>query len=124
MPSTEIPRSRWRDFFESFSRQHAGWLGTLEIVGRDAAPAVKETPLRLVSVVEEAEQDAVTVTLGDASNQVEQTVYDVARVLLDEDFDGRHRGLDIESADGERTILRFRSAMKPEMLDGVLDEKG
>ncbi len=48
---------------------------------------------------------------------------DVVRVLLDEDLDGRRRGLDIESADGERIILRFRSAMQPEMLDGVLDNK-
>lgn len=33
MPTQEIPRQEWNNFFDSFSRQHEGWLATLEIFG-------------------------------------------------------------------------------------------
>jgi hypothetical protein len=31
MPTREIPREQWNNFFDSFNRQHEGWLATLEV---------------------------------------------------------------------------------------------
>lgn len=34
METREIPHDEWRSFFDVFSRQHEGWLATLEILVR------------------------------------------------------------------------------------------
>ena len=31
MPTEEIPRTEWNNFFDGLSRQHKGWLATLEV---------------------------------------------------------------------------------------------
>src|SRR5258707_5830329 len=31
MPTQEIPREDWNNFFDVFSRQHEGWLASLEV---------------------------------------------------------------------------------------------
>lgn len=118
MASREIPRSEWSRFFESFTDQHEGWFATLELLGREAAPDAEETPLRLISIAPARDDpEAVTITLGDAVSRVEHTIYDAERVVFEEGSEGRHRGLDVESADGERTLVHFRSPMAPEALD-------
>ena len=35
MSTQEIPRNQWNTFFDSFSRQHEGWLATLELLNTD-----------------------------------------------------------------------------------------
>ncbi|CAN5438101.1 hypothetical protein BH20ACI3_BH20ACI3_19140 [soil metagenome] len=35
MPTQEIPRDEWKTFLDTFSRQHEGWLATLEVLGTD-----------------------------------------------------------------------------------------
>ncbi len=122
MASKEIPRSEWARFFEAFTRQHEGWFATLELVGREAAPEIEEMPLRLISIAPAHDDpEAVTVTLGDSVSRVEHTVYDAERVTYEEDFEGRHRGLDIEAADGERTLVHFRTPMAPESPGGLTE---
>ena len=49
MPDETIPANRWSEFFDSFSRQHRGWLITLEVLSEEVG-AQKE-------VVDEALQE-------------------------------------------------------------------
>ena len=42
------------------------------------------------------------------------------RVALEETEEGAHKGLRIESEDGQTTLLRFRSPALPETVDGVI----
>jgi len=63
MPTKEIPREEWNNFFDVFSRQHKDWLATLEVFSTDVG-----------------------------AQQENQT----------------------------KTLLRFRSALLPEMVDGVV----
>ncbi|HYK22464.1 MAG TPA: DUF5335 family protein, partial [Pyrinomonadaceae bacterium] len=35
MSTQEIPREQWNNFFDSFSRQHEGWLASLELMSTD-----------------------------------------------------------------------------------------
>jgi len=116
MASREIPRSEWIRFFECFTRQHEGWFATLELVGREPAPEVEETPLRLISIAPARDDPGgLTVTLGDSVSRIEQTIYDAERVTVEEDSEGGRLGLDIEAADGERTLVHFLppTASKP-----------
>src|SRR5438552_6811798 len=44
------------------------------------------------------------------------------KVVFQRDLRGAHKGLEITSADGARTSVRFRIAALPETLDGVLED--
>ena len=55
MPTQEIQREEWRKFFDAFSRQHEGWLATLEIFAPDlgAQEEAHELPLEGISISSE-----------------------------------------------------------------------
>lgn len=52
--------------------------------------------------------------------QVAHTIARPLQVRLNQTEEGAHRGLEIESAGGELTVLRFRFAVLPETVDGVV----
>ncbi len=67
MPTQEIPRQEWNKFFDSFSRQHEGWLVTLEIFGPEigAQEEARELPLEGISIASGTnEPEAIASVLG------------------------------------------------------------
>src|SRR5438128_10480979 len=67
MPTQEISRKEWNNFFDSFSRQHEGWLATLEVLGRDigAQEEVHELPLEGVSIGSGINQpETIAISIG------------------------------------------------------------
>ncbi len=126
MATREIPRSEWRSFFEVFSRQHEGWLATLEVFGQevDAQQKPGESPferISLTSVVGESE--AIAINLGKSpEDHVKHTVIEPTHVWLAQTPEGANAGLEIESADETTTVIRFRSAVLPEFVDGIVGE--
>lgn len=125
METREIPRDDWQSFLRVFSRQHEGWLATLEGVGLDIAqPAAGEFPLKdvaLTSVVGGSE--GITINLGKApEDHVKHTVIEPTHVWLVQTSEGADAALEIESADNTKTLLRFRSPVLPELVDGVVLE--
>jgi len=125
MEIREIPRSEWKSFFDVFGRQHEGWLATLEVAGPETAqPASGEFPLKgvaLTSVVGESE--GIMINLGKApKDHVKHTVIEPTHVWLVQTPEGADAGLEIASADDTKTLLRFRSPVLPELVDGVVLE--
>jgi hypothetical protein len=122
----EIPRNQWNSFFEIFSRQHEGWLATLEIFGKDlgAQEEAHELPLEGVSLTSVGnEAEAISIDLGStAEDHVSHAVIEPARVWLEQTTEGANAALEIEAADGTQTLLRFRSSLPSEMVDGVVLE--
>jgi hypothetical protein len=120
----EIPRDEWRSFFDIFSRQHEGWLATLEILGKDigAQKEGEELPLAGVSLASRGnEAEAVSITLGSGpDNHVSHAIVGPTRVWLQQTTAGANAALEIEASDGTQTLLRFRSALPSEMVDGVV----
>ena len=47
----EIPKDEWPKFFDVFSRQHEGWLVTLEIFGNEIGAQIQERELVLGGIV-------------------------------------------------------------------------
>src|SRR5213076_1626760 len=67
MPTKEIPREERSSFFDVFSRQHEGWLATLEIFGPEvgAQEEAHELPLEGISLASGGDEtDAVAISLG------------------------------------------------------------
>ena len=117
MPTETIPRNRWRDFLDEFSRAHEGWLVTVETVSGRSLPAVLMHDVPLLGVTEDR-GGFVIATSGDSSH-TDKIVEHVTAVRVDRTDDGAERALELESAKGGLLRIRFRSAMRPELVDGM-----
>jgi hypothetical protein len=122
MATREIPRSEWPDFLDSFSRQHRGWLITIEVLDArvGAQVQVREQPLAGVTAEMRGGDASVSVLIGRAADvHLTHTIRDPAHIRLKETEAGAREALQIESEDGAMTLLRFRSVIPAELVDGV-----
>ena|SRR5437660_6384331 len=124
MPTQKIPREDWNNFFDVFSRQHEGWLATLEIFASDigAQEEAHELPLEGISTASGGnEADAIAINLGKTpEDHVTHTITKPEHVWLEQTSGGADAALEIDSDNQTKTLLRFRSALPPEMVDGVV----
>jgi hypothetical protein len=123
MSAREIARQEWAEFCERFSRQHRGGRVTLESVAPDGATQVvaHELPLQGITLDKADGQVEISVTLGkDSGEQLTHAIAAPAHVIFRETEAGAHEGLDIESADGQVTRIRFRVPILLEAIDGVI----
>jgi putative phosphoribosyl transferase len=120
----EIPPEDWIGFFDSFSRQHEGWLASIEItLGKEKRTALRDRPLDGISCDHLSVRDEIYLSFeGGAGEHLTHPVRNPMKVVFRRDLEGAHEGIDINSADGSLTSVRFRSAAKPETLDGLVSE--
>ena len=118
MPIQEISRDEWGSFFNSFVLRHRRWLVTIELLGPHTDAQVKAEELLLENItalLNQTGKDVITILVGGSPHIIEAPVH--VRVRLTDA--GADEALEIESA-GSTTVLRFRSAVLPEMVDGIL----
>ena len=124
MPSRDIPREQWVTFLDSFSRQHEGWLVNVEVVTDGLGVHKEMRDKRLIGVSADLKSrgsNAISVIAGDRSDDhLNHIINGATRIALEETEEGAHKGLRIDAADGETTLLLFRSPALPETVDGVL----
>lgn len=126
MRTREISRSEWPEFFDSFSRKHEGWLVTLEIFGTEIGAQVEERELALEGIVAELDEvkgDQIAIMIGARAD--DHITHDISRptqVSLEQTDEGADVALAIKSVDGVTALIRFRSPMLPEMVDGVVTQ--
>jgi len=124
MRTQEIPRQEWKSFFDSFSRQHEGWLATLEVLVCDvgAQEEAHELPLEGVSVASNTNQtETIAISMGRTlEDHISHTIVKPTHVWLEQTDRGADAALEIESADDAKTLLRFRSPVPSELVDGVV----
>lgn len=122
MADREIPRDEWAAFFDSFSRQHEGWLSTVEVLGAEIGAQVEARDEPLVGIVADLKEPAmITILLGgESDDHLAHTIPAPSHVRLKETPEGAHEALQFESQQGATTLLRFRSPVLPESVDGVV----
>ena len=123
MPTREVTREEWVNFCDSFSRQHEGWRVTVEVLGQEigAQAEARELPLRGVTAELNGGEERIEIMVGEgAGDHITHTIRSPKRVYVEETGAGAHEALEIESPDGVKTLLRFRSPTLPEMVDGVV----
>ena len=122
----EIPRDEWAEYLDSFSRQHEGWLVTVEVSGAEVGAQVEAQELPLQGVTAELKaggEDAISITVGrEGTERVTHIVTRPAHIRVEQAEDGSDMTLQIEAADGVTTLIRFRAVVLPEMVDGVVFE--
>jgi hypothetical protein len=118
----EIPPKEWGSFLHSFSQQHEGWLVSIFLFsGLETSVKVNDARLEHVTAdeLDARGQICISVVRDDGSHLLYQAA-DPLRLTFKRNPAGAHKGLDITSADGSVTSLRFRVAALPETVDGVL----
>ena len=126
MKTKEIPRDEWREFFDRFSRQYEGWLVTLEILAADIGAQVEERNLAFEGIVHEWDEiqgNEIMIMVGPRPDgHITHSISHPVQVSLEQTDEGADAALAIKSADGTTALLRFRSPMLPEMVDGIVTQ--
>lgn len=126
MQTEEITREEWAKFFDAFSRQHEGWLATVEVLGMDLGAQEEANDLPLVGITADLKgtgKDSISIIVGESTDDhITHTITEPTSVRLEKADSGADEALEIESKSSATTILRFRSAMLPEVVDGVVPE--
>ncbi len=114
----DVPRSDWPSFLTSFGRVHRGWLVTIEVqssAGRWVA--VEQRKLTGLSLDRAGGVERAYIHVGQSGHLI-HLVTSPARIQYLQTRSGVQTGLKIASAEGT-TIIRFRVAMPPEMVNGL-----
>ena len=123
MRTKEIQKKEWTEFFDNFSRKHEGWVVNLEIFGNEIGAQVEERELALEGITDEwDEKEGNTITImtgGKPDDHITHSITRPTQVSLEQTDEGADAALAIKSGDGVTTLLRFRSAVLPEMVDAV-----
>ena len=116
----DIPRAQWPAFLDQFSRRHCAWLATIdaETAGRQNVLA---HPLRSVTpFVYNGRVVHIDIRFQDDVQSHEPLrITSPGSVRVDETTEGIAKALEIIDGNGVSTRLRFRSAARAEMLNGV-----
>ena len=83
---------------------------------------VREQPLSGISAeLKSGKRDSISILVGDRSEDHVTHIIDApSHVRLKETEEGAHEALQIDSAGGVTTLLRFRSTVRSELLDGYV----
>jgi hypothetical protein len=123
MKRLEIPPDEWQRFLESFVGQHEGWLIGVdrfeELLDGTSERHHSDGVLREIQLTETRDR-SVDVAIDDrASGHLEkESIQAPCRILLEQIADDIDAGLEIDGAQS-CLILRFRSPMPADMVDGV-----
>jgi Family of unknown function (DUF5335) len=119
----EIPSSQWAAFLDEFSRTHRAWRATVDLVepGKGLHVDAVERPLRSVSPNIQADR-IVSVDIRFQENGEPRSSVQVqtpVAIRIEETSEGTTRGVEIIDTEGRCTRIRFRTAPRSEMLDGI-----
>jgi hypothetical protein len=120
MRTRQIPRAEWPSFFDGFNRRHEGWLVTTRLLTPTLGAQIEANDLPFEGVVADPVEGTVSVHLGRRPSHLEHSVERPVQIWLELTDEGAESALEIESENGVKTILQFRSAVLPEMVDGLV----
>jgi len=108
----EIPRQEWIRFCNDYSRQHEGWIATIEVRGTDVGDRVEARglPLRGVTYEEKGtDQGSIEIYLDQGVDRNEAHVVNhPTRVFVNRDA-GMDQDLEVDADDGTKTFVRFEN---------------
>jgi hypothetical protein len=122
MQTVELPPSSWSRAFAEFSALHEGWLVSVDVLAPALGAQHEFHDLPLVGVVSEPRDRGNLITIAAGAmdgQQITHAVHSPLRVWLEKTNDGADAAMQIESADGIKTILRLKTPARPETVDGV-----
>src|ERR1041385_8875992 len=111
MKTEEIPRERWVSFLDAFSREHAGWVVTIEILGSDIGDQEETTALPLVGITADMKdrERRIEIIAGRGTDEHLTRIIETPRRLwVREAAEETRTAVEVESDDLTVTLVRFR----------------
>lgn len=109
MHTLTIPREQWTARLDKLSQSFEGWLVSLDVIPRPNGRLREFHQIPLLGITAEPNGSIVISVAEPTGEHVSHVIEAPTRVLLDTTDRGANAALEIESADGERAVLRFRS---------------
>jgi hypothetical protein len=122
MGTRDIPREQWVRFFDDFSKNHEGWIVTLEVVGSDIGDQKEASRLPLVGIsadVKSHENRVEIIVGGRPSADVTRFIERPKHVWVKESRIPGDEAIEVESEDGIKTLLNFHR-IRPEETERQL----
>ncbi|MCL5746351.1 MAG: DUF5335 domain-containing protein [Acidobacteria bacterium] len=117
----EIEKHQWVSFLDNFSREHEGWRVNIEVEDPSMGSQVQsqDMPLQGISAdIKRAGEQDISIIVGREHNPaLTHIILRATHLWLMQTEGGTEEALQIESAGGETTILRFRAAMRSETVN-------
>jgi hypothetical protein len=115
----DVPRRRWVEVLQEFTRGHRGWLASVVTVGPgpELVSRTESRPLESIAVAQTCGRPtAVCVRFRGAPTVVVKAPRTLA---VDRRGDGADRALEIDAANATFVRIAFRATALPEELDGI-----
>lgn len=111
MLTREIPRTEWIKFFDEFSKQHQGWVVTVEVISPEFGDQEEADRLPLVGIsadVKDGENRIEIMVGGRPEAHLTRIIDGPKRVWVKQAEEEAHEAVEVEAEDGTKTILQFR----------------
>ena len=109
MSMLTIPREQWKMSLNRLSQSFEGWPVSLDVIPRGDGELREFRQIPLLGITSEPNGSIVISVADAAGGHVSHIIRSPTRVLLDRTDRGANAALEIESADGAKAVLRFRS---------------
>ncbi len=108
----ELPRDRWRTYFDDLSRGLASTQATVEIDGPDLGAQVQAEGLLLSGITYDDRDDVLVVGLspGGATESLQHLVSSPQRIRVEPSDAILPSTIEVEDAEGERTLVRLQQS--------------
>ncbi len=111
---SELKKEDWGRFFDTLSKRRYEWLTEIEVVGENLGDQTlsKGLPLNGITVETVGDRTSIEISVGESSGHHQtHTIIDSVRVAFLAGDDFRGDVVDIEEADGTKTLIRFTEPM-------------
>ena len=111
METRTIPEDDWIEFADRFSRDHVGWLATVQVLDRTSGVLLvaKDLPLQGISFDTKGSRPcSIAVSLGDSPSGHVRHVVDLPLHIREADEADGSIDLQIDPADGAQTLIHLR----------------
>jgi uncharacterized protein DUF5335 len=109
--TTEIPHGRWNQFFARFNRDHETQMVAVEIMGSEIGAQIEGRSLLLGGIsAGDTNADSLVLMFDSVDGEhVTHMVEQPTHIWVQHAPDNTEEALEIESADGTKTLVRFSS---------------
>ncbi|MGH7232358.1 MAG: DUF5335 family protein [Nitrospiraceae bacterium] len=118
----DIPPDEWSVFFDALSREHQNRIVTVEARGPETGEQFEahDVPLEGITVSLQGDAEVISIVVREETRtHVLHTTPAPLHVQLERTGDGLAKTLQIESAHGTTTLVRFRPVAIPEAIQST-----
>jgi hypothetical protein len=110
--TTELARESWNRYFDDLSRELGAYDATVEVDGLDVGAQIEAEDLVLAGISYDYKDDIVVIGLAPvgSTEAVEHFVSSPQRIFVESTDSILPSVIDIEDADGQKTIVRLQPA--------------